>query len=50
MAANGTAGGKPKTKSLDAQVQTYGGMIAVFKWGSVAVALIVALVIWLIAG
>jgi hypothetical protein len=50
MAANGAAGDKPKTKSLDAQIRTYGGMISVFKWGTVAVALVVALVIWLIAG
>jgi len=50
MAANGATGGKPEKKSLDAQVRTYGGMISVFKWGGVVIALVVALVIWLIAG
>ena len=46
MAANG----KVEKGSLEAHVQTYGGMISAFKVGSVIVALIAALVIWLIAG
>ena len=35
--------------SLKAHVNTYDGVIALFKWGSVATAVIAALVIWLIA-
>ena len=36
--------------SLQAHVETYGGVIAMLKWGAVACAIIAALVIWLIAG
>ena len=35
--------------SLQAHVKTYDGVIALFKWGTVASAVIAALVIWLIA-
>ena len=34
---------------LKAHVHTYDRMIGLLKWGSVAVAVIVALVLWLIA-
>jgi hypothetical protein len=34
---------------MKAHVRTYDGMIAMLKWGSVACAILVALVIWLIA-
>ncbi|WP_260596685.1 aa3-type cytochrome c oxidase subunit IV [Sphingomonas endolithica] len=34
---------------LNAHEQTYGKVIGMLKWGSVATAIIVALVIWLIA-
>ena len=35
--------------SLTAHVQTYDGVIALLKWGSVAAAVVAALVIWMIA-
>lgn len=35
---------------LKAHAATYDGLIGLLKWGAVAVAIIVALVIWLIAG
>jgi hypothetical protein len=44
------ARGKVEKGSLEAHARTYGGMISVFKVGSVIVALIAAMVIWLIAG
>ncbi len=34
---------------LQAHVQTYDGVIALFKWGTVAAVVVAALVIWLIA-
>ena len=36
-------------KNLPAHEATYGRMIGMLKWGTVAVVLIVAIVIWLIA-
>lgn len=41
--------GKVERGSLEPHVRTYSGMIGMLKWGAVAVAVIVALVIWLIA-
>ncbi|WP_419807761.1 aa3-type cytochrome c oxidase subunit IV [Sphingomonas sp.] len=35
--------------SLKAHVQTYDGVIALFKWGTMAAVIVAALVIWLIA-
>ena len=34
---------------MNAHVQTYGGVMTLLKWGTVACALIAMLVIWLIA-
>ncbi|WP_375390839.1 aa3-type cytochrome c oxidase subunit IV [uncultured Sphingomonas sp.] len=34
---------------MDFHVQTYGSVIAMLKWGAVAVAIIAALVIWVIS-
>ena len=36
-------------QDLNAHVRTYDGLITLLKWGAVAVAVIVAMVIWLIA-
>ncbi|WP_267432781.1 aa3-type cytochrome c oxidase subunit IV [Sphingomonas sp. GM_Shp_1] len=44
MAANDTGTGEMK-----AHVATYGLLINMLKWGSVVVALLVAIVLWLIA-
>lgn len=44
MAANETG-----TGDMKAHVATYGRMIGMLKWGAVVVALLVALVLWLIA-
>ncbi|WP_254606519.1 aa3-type cytochrome c oxidase subunit IV [Sphingomonas bacterium] len=38
-----------KDADIKSQVATYGGLIGTMKWGAVAVAAIVAMVIWLIA-
>ena len=46
MAENG---GKVERGSLAVHVKTYDGVIGLLKWGAVAVAIIAALVIWLIA-
>lgn len=35
--------------TMQGHVRTYAGLIGVMKWGAVAVAVIAALVIWLIA-
>lgn len=34
---------------LDVHVRTYGSVIGMLKWGAVAVAIVAAMVIWLIA-
>lgn len=49
MAEDHVNGGEMSRASMDAHVRTYSGMIGMLKWGAVAVAVIVALVIWLIA-
>ena len=36
-------------QDLDAHVRTYDGLIGMLKWGAIGVAVIVAVVIWLIA-
>lgn len=36
-------------KDMQGHVATYGSLISLLKWGAVAVAVIAALVIWLIA-
>ncbi len=44
MAQHGATPGEMKD-----HVQTYGGVMALLKWGTVASVLVVAFVIWLIA-
>ena len=43
------AGNSNEQTDLKPHVQTYGGVIAMLKWGTVACVAIAALVIWLIA-
>jgi len=43
------ATGHIEKPSLQAHVKTYDGVIALFKWGTLASVIIAALVIWLIA-
>lgn len=49
MADDRTGTGPVQRGSLDTHVRTYSGLIGTMKWSAVAIAVLVAVVIWLIA-